>query len=301
MHPITITNFLDSKSKIKKRKTKTRGARMKNEIVKTKIDTLLHQIDEEQLNKEIVIELAESIKNIGLLNPIIINSKGKIVAGRHRVVACKRNNYSEVDTRIIDFGKSEKRQLATIQENLVRNVFSTFERARLIGTQAQILESLGLATTHGGDRKNKTQYLQHDSAANKISKMLSKSRRMVQYHIAIHKGIPIELDQKIQDSTIKDSQSKLLRIAKAAPQEKETIFARLTQKNTSRSEIESPKLRLEQLNKLLSSLKVIQEFTNNLDTEKNLNDEEIGLLKQMQNISNDFSTKLETLINRKGA
>lgn len=266
-----------------------------------KVEELYEKIKHSDLNMEVVTELAKSISLVGLLNPIILNSKGNIVAGRHRIAACKQNKMEEVEVSRINFDSSKKRQLATIQENLVRNVYNTIERARLIGEQAQLLESLGLVTTHGGDRKNKTKKLQLDSAAKKLSKMLAKSQRTVQYHIEIHKGIPLELDEKIQNSTIKDSQSKLLQIARAEPKEKEIAFARLTQKNSVQSNIKKPNSRIEQLTKHLSSLKIIQEFTYNLDTKNNLNDEEIGLLKQMQNISNDFSTKLQTLINRKGA
>ena len=42
------------------------------------------------LNEAKVLELVESIRELGLLNPITITDEGTLVAGFHRLEACRR-------------------------------------------------------------------------------------------------------------------------------------------------------------------------------------------------------------------
>ncbi len=91
------------------------------------------------LNSKIVNELVESIKQIGLLNPILINSKNELVAGLHRLEAYKVLGYEDIEANTIDCLQQE---LAEIDENLIRNVLTAFVFDLQLARRKEIYESL---------------------------------------------------------------------------------------------------------------------------------------------------------------
>jgi len=101
------------------------------------------------LNSKIVNELVESIKQIGLLNPILINSKNELVAGLHRLEAYKVLGYDDIEANVVTL----QQELAEIDENLIRNVLTAFVFDLQLARRKEIYESLYPETKHGGDRK----------------------------------------------------------------------------------------------------------------------------------------------------
>jgi DNA modification methylase len=67
-----------------------------------------------------VKELAESIKQLGLINPITVNSDNVLIAGNHRLEAFKLLGKDEIEVSILDLN-TLLAELAEIDENLVRN------------------------------------------------------------------------------------------------------------------------------------------------------------------------------------
>ena len=80
------------------------------------------------LNAEKVAELAESIAQVGLLQPIGVRPDGTLVYGYHRLEACKRLGWTEIPAVVVD-GDDLRAELAEITENLVRNELTLLERA----------------------------------------------------------------------------------------------------------------------------------------------------------------------------
>lgn len=110
------------------------------------------QFDDKSLD-----ELADSIKNEGLLQPIIVRPDGKkyqIIAGERRWQACKRLGMDTVPVRIMSVDKVETIKLALI-ENLQRTNLNPVEEARgykdLIAasgmTQAELASSVSKSRT----------------------------------------------------------------------------------------------------------------------------------------------------------
>ena len=54
-----------------------------------------------------VTMLKESIREIGLLNPIIINEENELLAGFRRLEACKQLGWKEIETRMINTNSDE--------------------------------------------------------------------------------------------------------------------------------------------------------------------------------------------------
>ncbi|ELP6122761.1 ParB N-terminal domain-containing protein [Vibrio vulnificus] len=95
--------------------------------VKLKLDKI--KIPEQRLrpvDKQRVHELSKSIHALGLISPIIV-SKGKVlIAGAHRVEACRLLGHREIEARIAL--TDDDARLIEIDENLIRHALKPAER-----------------------------------------------------------------------------------------------------------------------------------------------------------------------------
>ena len=92
-------------------------------IASIKVNNRLRPLDDAK-----VAELAESIAQVGLLQPIGVRPDGTLVYGYHRLEACKRLGWTEIPAVVVD-GDDLRAELAEITENLVRNELTLLERA----------------------------------------------------------------------------------------------------------------------------------------------------------------------------
>jgi uncharacterized ParB-like nuclease family protein len=111
------------------------------------------------LNEKQVTRLVESIREIGLLNPItvwempgaeenMVEPDYGIVAGAHRLEACKRLGHIEIAAIVVDLSDL-KRQLAEVDENLAGPTLTKAERALFTKHRKDIYEALHPETRHG--------------------------------------------------------------------------------------------------------------------------------------------------------
>lgn len=115
------------------------------------------------VNPERVKEIAQSIEEIGLLNPIIVRPRQasisgqvgegfEILAGVHRFRAMFQIlNWELIPVRIVSVDDLRAR-LITLDENLVREELGEVERAEALKERKDIYEALHPETKHGGDR-----------------------------------------------------------------------------------------------------------------------------------------------------
>jgi ParB-like chromosome segregation protein Spo0J len=75
--------------------------------------------------------LAESIKSVGLLHPIVVTRAGSLIAGQRRLAACKLLGWTEVPVRIVDLDVIACGEFA---ENVVREDFTPSEMAAILKT-----------------------------------------------------------------------------------------------------------------------------------------------------------------------
>jgi ParB family transcriptional regulator, chromosome partitioning protein len=104
------------------------------------------------LNEDQVAVLVESIALIGLLNPITVWAQPvveddlavpqyRVVAGAHRVEACKRLGLVEIPAHIVDLPELQ-RQLAECDENLAGPTLTKAERALFTRRRKAVYEAL---------------------------------------------------------------------------------------------------------------------------------------------------------------
>lgn len=99
-----------------------------------------------------VKDLAKSISEIGLLNPITITADHTLIAGRHRLEAAKLLGWTEIECTVSDLS-GLLAELAEIDENFVRTNLSTIEFGDLLLRRKEIYEKLHpetKATKEGG-------------------------------------------------------------------------------------------------------------------------------------------------------
>ena len=100
-----------------------------------------------------VRELADSVREVGLLNPITVTPDNHLIAGAHRLEACRSLGWTEIECNILK-GSDLLLQLAEIDENLIRNDLDPISVGELAIKRDEILESLGQRAQSGTNIKN---------------------------------------------------------------------------------------------------------------------------------------------------
>jgi ParB family chromosome partitioning protein len=86
-------------------------------------------------------ELATSIREVGLLSPIILTSTMQLVAGQHRLEACRSLGWSAIPARVVTVD-ALRRELIEIDENVARVELSALERAEALARRRDIYHAL---------------------------------------------------------------------------------------------------------------------------------------------------------------
>ena len=148
-----------------------------------------------------VATLAQSIAEVGLINPItvygrraddggLIGNGYRLIAGANRLEACKRLGWREIPARVLDLDELHL-QLVEVDENLVSTRLTPSEEHRFLARRKQIYIALNPKTKHGGDREASRQNgdLIDEPKADRFtldtSKKTGKSERSIQRAIAI--------------------------------------------------------------------------------------------------------------------
>ena len=169
-------------------------------------------------------ELANSIKELGLLNPITITSDFALVAGYHRYLACKSLGWKEIPTVTIHVD-GLRAELAEIDENLIRNELSVIDRGENLVRRKKIYEALYPQTKRGGDRrsedaKNQTPesgvWLSHSFVDDVVSKTGAKKTSVFE-SIQIARDIAPAVKDIIRDTDLADRKTDLLSISRLSP------------------------------------------------------------------------------------
>ena len=101
--------------------------------------------------EERIKELANSIETLGLVNPITIDHENYLIAGFHRLHACKLLGYETVPVIRKDVSR-EFNELIEIDENLKRIELNYIEKAEHIVRREELLEKLGVRMKRGGNQ-----------------------------------------------------------------------------------------------------------------------------------------------------
>jgi ParB family chromosome partitioning protein len=147
-------------------------------------------------NEAKVEELAKSMAEVGMIEPIIVCRNGpgfNLVSGFHRLTAAQKLGWQCVDSIIIEVSQPEAR-LVEIDENIVRNELTAAERALCMAERQKMYEECYPETKKGGDRKCRSKRqlgASIKSFAEETSKKTGQSKRAVQRDAARGKKVKV--------------------------------------------------------------------------------------------------------------
>ena len=90
-----------------------------------------------------VRELANSMSEIGLINPITVTQDRVLITGAHRLEAAKLLGWTDIQATTFD-GSDLTAELAEIDENLMRNELHSLQRGNYLNRREMLLEKMGL-------------------------------------------------------------------------------------------------------------------------------------------------------------
>ena len=177
-----------------------------------------------------VKELADSIAEVGLINPIMVDQSHTLIAGLHRLEAMKLLGRTEIECTVSDLDGLQV-ALAEIDENFVRKDLSDDEFRELLLRRKEIYESLHPETRRGGDRKSekiKGAKCAFDSAPSFIedtAEKLGVHPATVKREIQTAKNLTPEAKEIIKGAKV--TKSDALKLSRLAPEQQTEAASRL--------------------------------------------------------------------------
>jgi ParB family chromosome partitioning protein len=192
------------------------------------------------LREDAMVSLVESIKAIGLQAPISLrvdsgnrDERYLLVAGLHRLEACRRLGMAFIDARIVDLDEIECR-LWEIAENLHRAELTALERSEQIAEWVRLAEERRKAAEVSGQADPKLRQKgvgqgvgggRPESSINAAARELDIHRKEAQRSVRIA-GLAPEAKAEARALGFDDSQSTLLKAAKVPSKEEQIRLLR---------------------------------------------------------------------------
>lgn len=181
---------------------------------------------------EDIKSLADSIAELGLLNPITIDQNHTLIAGRHRLEAAKLLGWTEIECTVTDL-QGLQAELAEIDENFVRKNLSIIDFGNLLLRRKEIYETLHPETKHGGDRKSeeiKRTKCPLDSTKSFIddtAEKLGVSPRTVRREVETAKNLTPSTKEIIRGADASITKKDALKLSRLEPEQQEDAATQL--------------------------------------------------------------------------
>ena len=181
-----------------------------------------------KLNREYVGRLAESIRELGLLNPLTVDAGYNLIAGLHRLEAVKSLGWETVECTVRSL-EGLRAEMAEIDENIVRNDLSAVEYGEILLRRKEIYETLypeTKATYNGGGFKgNQYQKVETEKISPAIKSFVRStaekagiSPRRVEMEIRTAKQLAPEAKEILKGTERKITKKAVAEIARMEPE-----------------------------------------------------------------------------------
>lgn len=207
------------------------------------IDKVGVGLNRRPLKDQKVADLMQSIQTNGLLNPITLDQNFTLIAGLHRLTACKLLGFTQIECKVVRCDRDHAR-LAEIDENLIRNELDALERSELWLERDSILDRLGLRARAGDN-----QFTQRGGETNspppkttvELAQEIGYTERTFQQGKQIARDIDPEVKTLIRGTSAAKSPKALLQVARAGSEERKQA----EQAERSAKEAEAKRLKAE--------------------------------------------------------
>jgi N6-adenosine-specific RNA methylase IME4/ParB-like chromosome segregation protein Spo0J len=195
------------------------------------INSIIIPTRRRRVSPDKVRTLSESIGEIGLINPVTLSDTGELLAGLHRVEACKLLGWLEVPAQLVGGLSALQSELVEIDENLIRNELSTLQQGEWLNRRDEVLKELGMRQTAGGDRKSE-KYQGEDSSlclrtTAAIAADMGMSERIAQQRKQIARDIVQDVKEQIYGTALEERTTDLLKLSRMQPAEQAAIVDRI--------------------------------------------------------------------------
>ena len=199
-----------------------------------KIDEIIIGENRRSVNPERVKELAASIQEIGLLNPITITEDKHLVAGLLRIEAYKLLGRTEIEATVVSLSELDA-ELAQIDENLIRNELTVLERAEQLKRRKEIYEAKYPESRAGVKRAIGMHKVLGHNVGDIVSPTFTEdtaskigvSPRSVRRDVQIAEDLAEEVKEAIRDTDLADNKTELIRLARLDEEEQKEVAKRI--------------------------------------------------------------------------
>lgn len=187
-----------------------------------------------------VKELADSIRELGLLNPLTIDRDYVLIAGLHRLEAVKALGWEDVECTVSSL-EGLAAELAEIDENIVRSDISTLEYGEILLRRKEIYETLHPETKEGiaqaismnrtlGNNVSDKMSVTSKSFVQDTAEKLGVVPRTIERQIQTAKNLMPETKEIIKKSDQKISKEAALKLSRLGPEQQKEAAALLAAK-----------------------------------------------------------------------
>ena len=185
--------------------------------------------------------LADSIREVGLMNPVTVTANHTLVAGLHRLEAAKRLGWENIECTVIEADDLHA-ELAEIDENYVRANLTPLESSKIMLRRKEIYETLHPETKAGAAQgegmKRAASEDSGDDLADNLSvrspakpfaedtaDKLGVDPRTVRRQVQIAKDLAPEVQEMIEQSAKKFTQQDLIKLSRMEPNQQQEAAA----------------------------------------------------------------------------
>lgn len=244
--------------------------------------------NKESLDESNIGRLKLSIESIGLLCPLVIDQKYRLIAGRHRYEALRRiyQDYNSIKVKVVIFEDSsdEKCSTLTIDENIVRRVLSPVEHAEAI---QYLVEDRIKKNGKVPGEPNITQ------AICDVASFYKVSVRDIRNDLKIAK-IDNHLKKRIKGTPFERKKKQLIKLAYMDTLEKQVAFFEGTK--VDRPDKDSLEYKLENMKKKIFQVrKTIENLLRKFDSHQTLTPDFKEKAKEFNKVSNKLVKEINSL------
>lgn len=204
---------------------------------------MLIKIDDIKINpgrREAALEdvqrLSESIAEVGMMNPITVDTDYTLVAGLHRLEAAKLLGWTEVECTVCGLDRLHA-ELAEIDENVIRTGLSDLELSELLARRKKIYETLHPATIarnlpgHASNYESSSDKLAGEEKpfSRDTAEKMGVSPRTVERHVQIGENLTTEAKEILRGTDRKVTKQNLTKLSRLEPEQQRSAAKQLTE------------------------------------------------------------------------